>query len=125
MRCRLCLILALFALLFLAPPGHAATTCSSLRKYCLGTAASGNWTQFILPAGAAYVTVEVDGAAYVDGPEGGYTDGAARSSGGRSTSSGETVGFPLRVAGSPASIWVAGSGGSRAVTLYISGSEAQ
>lgn len=125
MRLRLLYLVILALILAWSPPAPAATTCAGLRIYCSGTAASGNWTAFILPAGTAYVTLEVSGAAWVDGPEGGYTDGAARSSGGRASTSGEVLGIPIRLVGATTTIWVAGNGGSRTVTVYPAGVEAQ
>lgn len=113
------LSLALLALVAL--PAHAGTTCTTLRRVCSGTAGT-TWTEFILPAWTATVTIEVSGAAYVDGPGGGYTDGAARSSGGRSTTSGEVLSWPIPD-GSAKSIWVAGNGASRTVTIVPFGSE--
>lgn len=106
----------------LAGVAEAATTCT-LQKYCSGTASDGTWLQVNLPAGTAYVTIECSGACYVDGPLGGYTDGAARSSGGRATAAGEVVAIPIWLTSATTPIYVAGSGASRTVTIYPAGPE--
>lgn len=122
MRSRFLLILLLLGSIVSAP-AEAATTCT-LRKVCSGTAADGTWAAFTLPAGTAFVIVEVSGAAYVDGPEAGYTDGASRSSGGRATTSGEVLSWPIRPSGTTTTVWVAGNGASRTVTIVPFGTEA-
>jgi hypothetical protein len=117
-------VLLLAALLLFGAAAEAGTTCTTLRKVCTGTAGT-TWTEFVLPAYTASVVIEVSGAAYVDGPAGGYTDGAARSSGGRAISSGESLVWPVQPSGGVRSIWVAGDGSSRTVTLIAFGAEAQ
>jgi len=102
-----------------------AVTVSGLRKYTTTTAADGTWLKINLPRHACSVQVEVDGAAYVDGPGGGHTDGASRSSGGRATTVGEVVTLPIPSSASGVPIWVAGNGASRAVTVIAFGSEAR
>lgn len=121
MRLRSLLLVGLFALL--GPPAEAATTCSTIRKVCSTTASDGLWLQINLPPGTAYVLIEVSGASYVDGPGGTYTDGGARSSGGRAQASGEVFGLPI-VEGASKAIWVAGNGASRTVTVMPLGAEA-
>lgn len=100
-----------------------ATTISTLRKYATATASDGTWLRIDLPPHTYSVKIEVSGAAYVDGPGGGYTDGAARSSGGRATVSGETVVLPIPNSSDALPIYVAGSGASRTVTIYPAGRE--
>lgn len=100
-----------------------ALTITILGKYASGTATNGNWLQINLPPFTCSVQVEVDGAAYIDGSGGGYTDGAARSSGGRSTISGETVTLPVRMSQDAQAIYVAGNGDNRTVTIFPAGRE--
>lgn len=117
-------LLCLLAALLLAQPASAATTCTTMRKVCSGSASSATWLEIRLPAGTVSVVIEVDGAAWVDGPGGGYTDGAAWSSGGRSTTSGESLIWPI-VEGASKSLYVAGNGGARTVTVIPFGAEAK
>lgn len=110
--------------LLLSSASEAALSVTTARKWTTGTASSGVWLEIVLPANTAYVLVEVDGAAWVDGPGGGWTDGAARSSGGRATTSTETVAMPI-VSGAAKSIFVAGNGASRTVNVIAFGAEVQ
>lgn len=100
-----------------------ATTLTTLRKYAPATASDGVWLRIDLPPHTRSVMIEVSGAAWIDGPRGGYTDGAARSSGGRATVAGETVTLPIPDSSDSLSIYVAGNGGSRTVTVYPAGRE--
>lgn len=100
-----------------------ATTLTTLRKYGSATAADATWLRIDLPPHTCSVTIEVSGAAYVDGPGGGYTDGGARSSGGRATTSGEVLVIPVPNSSDALPIWVAGDGGARAVKVYPAGME--
>lgn len=101
-----------------------AVTITTLGKWdTTGSAADGTWLKFVLPRRTRSVLIEVSGASYVDGPGGGYTDGAARTSGGRATTAGETVQLPIPSSASPRAIYVAGSGGTRSVSVYPAGKE--
>lgn len=101
-----------------------AVTLTTPNKWDLsGSAGDGTWLKITLPKGCASVMVEVDGPAWVDGPGGGYTDGAARSSGGRPTVSGEMLTIPVPYARTAQSIYVAGNGGARTPSVYPVGSE--
>lgn len=122
---RLLSLLLLSALLLFAPRADAALDVVVLRKHYSGTASSGTWLRIDLPAYTTSVWIEVDGAAWIDGVAGGYTDGGARSSGGRATTTGEVVIWPVPSSSSGASIYVAGNGGSRTVTVQAFGSEAK
>lgn len=121
---RLFVSLLLLLGLLLSSASEAALTITSARKWTTGTASSGTWLEIVLPANTAYVIVKVDGAAWVDGPGGGWTDGAARSSGGLAITSTDTVSMPI-VTGAAKSIFVAGNGGSRTVSVQTFGTEAQ
>lgn len=103
-----------------------AVTITTLRKWdTSGTASDGVWLKINLPPHTCSVMVEVSGAAYVDGPGASYTDGGARSSGGRATTSGETVELPIPSSSDSLPIYVAGNGGSRSVSVYPAGQEAR
>lgn len=103
-----------------------AVTITTLNKWnSSGTAGDGTWLKITLPKGCASVMVEVSSAAYIDGPGGGYTDGAARSSGGRATTSGESVTMPISYGRTARSIYVAGNGGTPVVSVYPAGPEAR
>lgn len=119
------LLFVLLLLSALAAQAHAALDVAVLRRFYSGTASSATWLRIDLPPHTASVLIEVDGAAWVDGTGGSYTDGGGRSSGGRAITVGETLVLPVRDSTDDLPIWVAGNGGSRTVTVIALGSEAR
>lgn len=119
-------LLFLFLLAWLlAPAAWAAVDVALQSKVYSGTAPDATWRRIDLPVNTASVLLKVDGAAYLDLTQGGYTDGGARSSGGWLMASGETYTLPIRTSSDRQVIWVAGSGASRTVTVIAFGSEAK
>lgn len=116
--------LLLLALLVLLPPqADAALAVTSHGKVFSGTAGNGTWLKVTLPSWTFVAQVEVSGNAFCDGYGGGYTDGAARVSGGVPCAAGETRTYPISPESTSSAVYVSGDGASR--TVYVTAYSAE
>lgn len=108
----------IIALFFLLPAQAAVLDVTALNVVNVaGTAPSGAWRKITLPAATRCVQIALDGAGWVDGTAAGYADAAARSSGGWPVTSSTIITWPVDASSERLSIYAAGNGGARAITL--------
>lgn len=118
-------LLLLLALALGAVPAWGALSATEPRRTYTGTASDAAWLKITLASGARCVIVQVVDAAYIDGPEAGYTDGAARSSGGLLIPAAGSLTLPLPAGTTQRSIYAAGAGASSSITVMSFQSECE